>query len=120
MQPAIARLLPLLLAVILIGACGSRQANEGRFAEGAPLQVRNQSWSDIRIFVITTGGQRTRLGTVHASSTATLQIPARLVGGGQEVRFEALPIGSRAAATSFSHFVRPGETVTLTVPPGVR
>lgn len=110
----------LVLVAILVGACGSRQAAEERREQGsAPLRVENRSWSDMRVYVATIG-QRTRLGTVPGSSTMTLRIPAHIVSGGRELVFEVDPVGSRATATSFSIFVRPGEQVRLTIPPQVR
>lgn len=119
MQPAILRTLVLLL-LIAAAACGPRQVRPGHDREGAPLEVVNQSWSDVRIFVVTPAGQRTRLGTVTGSSSARFEIPAFVVGGGREVRFEAMPVGTRSTAQSFNYFVRPGESVRITIPPQVR
>jgi hypothetical protein len=120
MQHAITRSVLLALTMLLVAACGAREVRPGHDPEGTPLQVTNHSWSDVRIFVVTTAGQRTRLGTVTGSSSTTLQIPASVVGGGRELQIEALPIGTRSAATSFPLFVRPGETVGITIPPQVR
>jgi hypothetical protein len=112
----------LLLAVALgANACTARGDAAEREREGsAPLRVENRSWADMRIYVLTTAGHRTRLGTVNGSTTSTLRIPASIVSGGRELVFQVDPVGSRATATSFSIFVRPGQTVTLTIPPQVR
>lgn len=120
MRTTSSRLLLLLFVTILVGACGSRQAAEARRAEGAaPLRVENRSWADMRVYVATIG-QRSRLGTVPGNSSMTLEIPAHIVSGGREVTFEVDPVGSRATATSYRIYVRPGEQVTLTIPPQVR
>jgi hypothetical protein len=114
------RVLPL-LALVVLGACGGqRQVRPGEDVETTPVVVRNQSWSEVRVYAVSTAGQRTRLGNVAGTATVTLQIPAAVVGIGNELRFEVLPVGSRAPASSFSMYVRPGETVTLTIPPQVR
>lgn len=114
----------LLAAVTLSGACAGRSAGGETDSrdpgDNALVEVRNQSTSDMRIYVVTAAGQRTRLGFVNGNSTATLRIPPIIVGNGREVRFEADPLAGRATASSFSHYVRAGETVTITIPPQVR
>ncbi|HSJ05516.1 MAG TPA: hypothetical protein VK936_02365 [Longimicrobiales bacterium] len=121
MRTTFVRPLLLLAMALTATACATRgDAAEHEQERSAPLRVENRSWSDMRVYVLTTAGQRTRLGTVNGSSTSTLRIPASIVSGGRELVFEVDPVGSRATATSFSIFVRPGETVTLTIPPQVR
>jgi hypothetical protein len=121
MRIVILRVLPALLLALAVGGCGGAMRGDPEFQEqGASLRVDNRSWSDVRVYVVTTAGHRTRLGMVSGSSNATLRIPVGVVAGGREVQFQVDPVGSRATASSFNIFVRPGETITITVPPQVR
>jgi hypothetical protein len=123
MRSAVLRIM-VLAAVVLSGACASGRST-GELdgpdpADGALLQVRNQSTSDMRIYVVTEAGQRRRIGFVNGTSTATLRIPSIIVGNGREIRFEADPMAGRATASSFSHYVRAGDTITITIPSQIR
>lgn len=116
-------LLPV-LALLLVGApaCTPQQpgGDPRAEAEGATLRVENQAWLDMTIYVSDAGsGARRRLGNVTGTSTATLRIPQPVVGIGRTLRFIADPIGSGRTASSYDLFVRPGQRVTITIPPRV-
>jgi hypothetical protein len=81
------------------------------------LQVENQRFLDMNIYLITTGGARIRLGTANGNSTTTMRIPATQVFGGTEIRFLADPIGSTSTPISQGITVFPGDTVRLILPP---
>jgi predicted small lipoprotein YifL len=113
-------LLPAVALVLLLGGCATaRQGPLPPAESAATVRVENQSFSDVRIFAIA-DGRRVRLGTVTGSRTASLRIPPALVAAGRELAFEANPVGSRAAATSFRIWVDPGDEVGLTIPPQIR
>ncbi len=111
----------MLLALALAAACaGGRGAPaDDPGAEPTLVRVENQSWLDMNIFVVE-GGQRIRLGSVTGNSSGTLRIPRSVIGLGRNLSFIADPVGSRSQASSFEIYVRPGETVSLTIPPQVR
>jgi hypothetical protein len=110
----------LIAVLVLLAACGpSRHAASDDASRPTPVRVENQSWSDMRIYVVVSG-LRQRLGVVTGGTTQTLQIPASVVGLGREISFLADPIAGRTTAQSFSIFVRPGETVRITIPSSVR
>ena len=112
---------PLLLLLVLVGAaCTGRGRSSPQPAERTTLFIRNNSWSDMTIFVLYSGGSRQRLGLVNGNSSATFRIPSGVVGMGRDLRFMADPVGSSNTAQSFNMFVRPGEEVRLTIPPTVR
>ena len=116
------RIRPATVAVLLLllAACTSSRSSVRAGAEPrTTLRVTNQSWLDVNMY-ITTGSQRIRLGSVSGNSTTRLRIPSSVVGFGREVGFIADPIGSGSVASSFQIFVRPGEEVTITIPPSVR
>ncbi|HYJ78005.1 MAG TPA: hypothetical protein VEW03_00185 [Longimicrobiaceae bacterium] len=112
---------PLLLLLVLAGgACTGRGRSAAQPAETTTLLIRNNSWSDMTIFVLYSGGTRQRLGLVNGNSSGTFRIPSSVVGMGRDLRFMADPVGSSNTAQSFNMFVRPGEEVRLTIPPTVR
>ena len=81
------------------------------------VHVENRAFLDMNVYVITDGGGRTRLGTVTGNTDQDFVIPEYVVGPANQVRFLVEPIGSNRAPVSNSLSVRPGETVTLTIPP---
>jgi hypothetical protein len=109
------------LALLLMAACAtSRQGDSSPQAQGATLRVENQAWMDMTIYVVETGsGSRRRLGMVGATSGTNMRIPESVVGTGRALRFVADPIGNQQTASSFEMYVRPGQRVTITIPPGV-
>lgn len=112
-----------LFAVVLAAALGSAGCvGTGRNAptpqETASVVVNNRAFIDVDVFALY-GGTRARLGTVTANGSGRFRIPPAIVGAGRELRFMVDPIGSNRAGTSFSIYVRPGERVTLTVPPSL-
>jgi hypothetical protein len=103
--------------VSVSGCGGARQSPRGS-DEATMLQVDNQSFLDMNIYLVTTGGARIRLGTANGNSTTTMRIPATQVFGGTELRFLADPIGSQRTPISQGITVFPGDTVRLIIPPG--
>lgn len=102
-----------------IAACSHRaKPDEGgsRTREKTTVQVENQGFSDMTIYVLA-GGQRIRLGMATGNSTRTFTIPAYLVGGLRPLRFIADPVGSNRAPVSDEITVQEGDEVVLTIPP---
>ncbi len=111
-----------LLALLLVAGCAANPRGE-RHERGpeddATLVIHNQATSEMRIYAIV-GAQRIRLGSVSPLGRERLRIPAHVVGLGRDLRFQALPLASNTVANSWNMYVRPGQTVTLTVPSTVR
>lgn len=106
----------MLLLVHLLAACSGNPREEGFPArEEATVRVENRAWSEMTIYAMA-GGQRVRLGSVAASSTAVLRIPPGVVGMGRSLTFVADPLGSDRTSSSFEIYVRPGEEITLVIP----
>lgn len=105
-----------MLLLVLAACAGNPRGQEATGADEATVRVENQSWSEMTIYAIASG-QRVRLGSVTANSTAVLRIPAGVVGLGRTLTFVADPLGSSRTSRSFEVFVRPGEEITLTIPP---
>lgn len=117
------RLLVVSLLTLALAACGSTRPSGpqvGPAAQATTLQIRNQSWLQMNIYVVVAGSQRIRVGSVNGNSTTNIQLPEHVVGMGREVSFIADPVGSSQTAQSFDMYVRKGERITLTIPPSVR
>lgn len=106
-----------LLITIFLAACGGNRDGDAPAPEQTTLRVENRAWTQMTVYAISSG-QRIRLGTVDATSTSVLRIPSGIVGLGRSLTFLADPLGSSRTSTSFEIFVRAGEQITLTIPPG--
>lgn len=116
MRRAVTLLAVLFIAALGTAACVGTGRNAPAPQPSASVRVINRAFIDVDVFVLN-GTLRTRLGTVTASGSGTFRIPPTVVGTGRDLRFLVDPIGSdRQAVTFNSMYVRPGETVTLTVP----
>jgi hypothetical protein len=107
------------LAAVLGAAC----ARPSQIPQDAPaptvLKVENQGFPDMNIFVLATGSNRVRLGTVTGTSNAYFTLPDYVLRGVSELRFQALPIATPRGSVSQSITVSPGDTVILTIPPSL-
>jgi hypothetical protein len=105
------------LVLLLLTACGARSPRTTTDPNApAMLQVENQGFSDMVIYAVT-GAQRVRLGLATGNSTKSFTIPSYLLRGGGPLRFLADPIGGNRAPVSHEESVRPGDIVSLTIPP---
>jgi hypothetical protein len=115
---ALTRFLSLLLLLGAVSACaGNRNRDPALRPCPTFVQIDNQAWLDMTIYVVEVGGSRMRIGSVSSTRTTTLRIPDGMVGPGRRLRFQADPVGSNRVATSFEINVEPGETIRLTIPP---
>ncbi|MEA2723204.1 MAG: hypothetical protein QOH59_975 [Gemmatimonadales bacterium] len=104
-----------MLAILI--ACAPRSEEAAPEPESlAQVQVQNQGFTDMVIYAIN-GGQRVRLGLATGNSTKTFTIPRYLTTGAGPIRFLADPIGGDRTPVSEEMSVRPGDLVTLTIPP---
>jgi hypothetical protein len=115
------RLVPAIASFGLVLLAGAGCAHTSQMPEEAPLRtvlkVENQGFPDMNIFVLPETSNRIRLGTVTGSSNAYFTLPANVVRGVRELRFQALPIATPRGPVSQSIVVTPGDTVVLTIPP---
>jgi len=120
MKFAFARLATVAALIAGVAACSHAAKHAGDRDDvqlPARVHVENRAFLDMNVYVISDGGSRTRLGTVTGNTDAEFVIPDYIVGPANSVRFLVEPIGSNRAPISNSLSVRPGETVTLTIPP---
>jgi hypothetical protein len=107
----------LVVAAVALQGCNRTPAAPVDPATPAMLEVENQAFNDMTIYVVRSG-MRWRLGTVGGNSKAVFEIPRTMVNPGIPIRFQADPIGGNRAPVSQEIAVGPGETVVLRIPPG--
>ncbi len=78
------------------------------------LTVNNNYRADVTVYVVS-DGQPTRVGLATSSTTASFDIPARLLGQGRQIRLRADPIGVRSVHTSELIRVGPGQRIEWTL-----
>jgi hypothetical protein len=107
----------LIVVLATTPACAGRSPETAaQPADSAAVQVQNQGFSDMVVYVIN-GGQRIRLGLATGNSTHTFTIPRHLIRGAGGIRFLADPVGGNRTPVSEEMTVNPGDIVTLTIPP---
>lgn len=99
------------------GGCARQVVTTGDTAPPTVLEVENRRYVDLNVFVVPESGSRVRLGLVSGNTTAHFTLPAQLVRGTRELRFQALPIATRSGEIGESILVVPGDTVLLVIPP---
>jgi hypothetical protein len=102
------------LALAPLAACGGARQSRPSTAERTFIEVQNNSFSDMTIYIVE-GSGRFRLGVASSASTTKLPIPSQIVGAGRELQFLADPLGSTRTSVSERIWVRPGDTVALTI-----
>lgn len=110
------RIIALAALGVLLGAAACSARHPRSDDPPTRVEVQNQKFLDVTVYVYSSGGQRVRLGTVPGVTTRTLTIPPNLIFGMTSLRFEADPIGSTQSPVSDEIVVEPGETVVLIIP----
>jgi hypothetical protein len=95
-------------------ACAAHHAAavdpRGEFA----LSVINHHWLDVTVYVAH-GGERTRVGTVTASSNERFLLSARLLGATHEVYLVGHAVGSLELIRTEVLLVQPGQVIEWTL-----
>jgi hypothetical protein len=115
----------ILLSAALAAPIACHHRGENTSGEEAPetqepttLKVKNQGFLDMTIYVVSSGGQRIRLGLATGNSTTSFVIPRSIVNGGATpLRFIANPVGGPGPSVSDELTVSPGDQAELTIPP---
>lgn len=120
MRVQLTRLATVVAMLATVAAC-SHATRNARDDDGPQpttrVRVENRAFLDMNVYVISDGGGRQRLGTVTGNTDQEFVIPEYIIGPANSVRFLVEPIGANRAPISNSLSVRPGQTVTLTIPP---
>lgn len=105
-----------LLALALAGCGGHQNVETGVPPGPTTLEVDNESFNDMRIYVVQ-GGQRFRVGEVTGKNTAILKLPKSLLPGFTRLRVEAVPIGANGHSITEEISVEPGDKLSLRILP---
>jgi hypothetical protein len=92
----------------------SASADSARTSRTIQVQVDNQNFSDMNVYLVT-GGARWLVGNVPGMTQATLTVPASLAPADQRVRLRAQTIGGRGTTTRPTLIVPPGQQVYWTI-----
>ena len=105
----------LVVALLALAACGKQPPASVDPDAPTSLTVENHGFLDVNVYVIRSG-TRIRLGQASGNDTETFVIPAHLVQSGISLRFQADPIGARAAPVTQDIVVFPGDQLVLRIP----
>jgi hypothetical protein len=111
----------LLVVALSVAACSRRGGEEAGSNNPAPVYagpikivVDNRHWQDITLYVLH-DGQRSRVGTVTATTIGTFSIPPHQIGQTGLIRLIADPVGSQVGISSETIVVKPGQEVQWTL-----
>ena len=105
------------LVALALAGCGHNQADTGIIPnQPTILRVDNQSFNDMRIYVIQ-GGQRIRVGTANGKNTSTFKLPRSIISGFTTIKVEAVPIGANGRSVSEEISITPGDELELRITP---
>jgi len=99
----------------LLAACGPHR-NVPRLPDRIVI-VDNQGFADMTVYVVE-GTFRQRLGIATGASVTRLTLPRRMSSGVRRLQFICNPIGGSRTTVSQDITSGPGDTITLTIPPG--
>ncbi|HTI05559.1 MAG TPA: hypothetical protein VL549_09600 [Gemmatimonadales bacterium] len=81
------------------------------------VKVTNDNVLDMNVYVLSSSGSRFRLGMVSGGHTEVFTVPAALIHGPTDLRFQTRSIGSQAGPRTETITVSPGDQVVLLIPP---
>ena len=111
----VATVADLLALGLLLSACAARESGGlSRPREPITIEVRNQSFADLRVEALIGESNRVRLGRVEALNSATLRVPIAL-SGAAFVRLMARPLAAGAIHQTEPIRPEPGDTIVWIV-----
>ncbi len=116
---AVKHLLAVLTAATL--ACGSHHHAPAPAVpqEGFAIVVINHHWLDVTVYVVH-DGQRTRVGTVTATTTQEFDLSTRLLGSNRQVALIGEAVGSKEVIRTELLAVQPGQYLEWTLENALR
>jgi hypothetical protein len=109
-----------LAAAVPLGGChgGSKSGQVAPATAGVTVEVRNQNFADMDVYVVSEG-LATRLGTATGHSTTTFGLDGSFFPS-SDLRIVATPIGGNGRASSGIVQISPGQTLEFTIAPLLR
>lgn len=113
------RIVVAFLAIVLVAAACYRNTGSTYDPNARTvLEVQNQGFDDMNVYVLPEGGSQIRLGLAGGKHNSYFDIPQYIVQGGlRSLRFVARPIATTRGPVSNEITVTPGDTVQLIIPP---
>jgi len=111
------RTLVLLTAALL--ACGGHHKAPAMAIEQFAVVVINHHWLDVTVYLVH-DGQRTRIGTVTATTTEQFAISTRLLGSMRQVALIGEAVGSRDVVRTELVALQPGQYIEWTLENALR
>lgn len=97
----------LLIAGALAGCSHKRVNDDLDLNAESSLHVENHHWGDVDIYVVH-DGQRSRLGTVTATTEENFSLTSGLIGHSGTIQFLAHAVGMQGNLNSEAIAIRPG------------
>jgi len=106
----------LILFGTLTLACGSYHRPPAAPApqDSFAIVVVNHHWLDVTVYLVH-DGQRTRVGTVTATTTQQFDLSARLLGATRRVSLIGEAVGSKEAVRTETLTLQPGQYIEWTL-----
>ena len=106
----------LILFGTLTLACGSYHRPPAATVpeDGFAIVVVNHHWLDVTVYLVH-DGQRTRVGTVTATTTQQFDLSARLLGATRRVSLIGEAVGSKEAVRTETLTLQPGQYIEWTL-----
>jgi hypothetical protein len=104
------------LSVLLLSAssCSFFRRGPGVQHQDTIIDVRNNGFSDVVVYLLTGGADPFRLGTANGNGSSTFRVRSALLGTGV-LQLLARPIGARSSYTLPIVSVTPGDHVEVTL-----
>ncbi len=108
-----------LLLLALLTACGPHHKAPGVAPEQFTIVVVNHHWLDVTVYLVH-DGQRTRLGTVTATTTEQFAVSTRLLGSTRQVSLIGDAVGSAEVVRTEVISVQEGQYIEWTLENALR
>ena len=113
------RLAPLVLLSVVAAACGPLRRG-GAGTPPAQVIFTNLALDQADVYAVSTGGGRSRIGTVMPGRTDTLKVPQSATGAGGTVTIVARILARGIAPNTGQVTLLPGGWLAVTLPPDER
>ena len=108
-----------LAAAGMSGCATSTPPLQSRFrAPATSIRIRNNNWSDVRVYLVSSNGSRPmRIGTVTSMTTTVIPVRGQIASHVSQgwVQFLIRPIGPTVSYTTHAIHVNVGNVTELTV-----
>jgi hypothetical protein len=109
----------LLILVVGMIACGPHRAGSDLERDSFAVVVINHHWLDVTVYLVH-DGQRTRVGTVTATTTEQFAISTRLLGASRQISLLGEAVGSNQVVRTELLTVQAGQYIEWTLENALR